>query len=163
MRFWVVIKLAEHIFLNSQYNLLAIYLAGFSANLRIVKLRLMNRLYKDITLRVFLFFAFFGHLHLLLTLPRLWKVEIIKTQNFFAGNYKYFFSKCEISKYFVNYNNTWSFFSFLELWAFILNITKVLFRKSCFKNCQTWKSLSNNSYFCGTERAIRVECSIFSQ
>ena len=36
-------KLAEHIFLNSQYNLLA----GFSANLRTRKLRLMSSLYKD--------------------------------------------------------------------------------------------------------------------
>ena len=41
------IKLAEHIFLNSQYNLLAIHLAGFSANLRTKKLRLMSSLYKD--------------------------------------------------------------------------------------------------------------------
>ena len=35
------------ILLNSQYNLLAIYLAGFSANLRTGKLRLMSSLYKD--------------------------------------------------------------------------------------------------------------------
>ena len=34
---------AEHIFLNSQYNLLAIHLAGFSANLQTRKLRLMSR------------------------------------------------------------------------------------------------------------------------
>ena len=33
-------KLAEHILLNSQYNLLASHLAGFSANLRTRKLRL---------------------------------------------------------------------------------------------------------------------------
>ena len=38
---------AEHIFLNTQYNLLAIHLVGFSANLRTRKLRLMSSLYKD--------------------------------------------------------------------------------------------------------------------
>ena len=42
-----LIKLAEHIFLNSRYNLLAIDLAGFSANLRTRKLRLMSRIYKN--------------------------------------------------------------------------------------------------------------------
>ena len=47
MRFSHLIKLAEHIFLNSQYNLLAIHLAGFSANLPTRKLRLMSSLYKD--------------------------------------------------------------------------------------------------------------------
>ena len=37
-----LIKLTEYISLNSQYSLLGIHLAGFSANLRTRKLRLMS-------------------------------------------------------------------------------------------------------------------------